>query len=325
VSRPDLKLCIGLIAILAIFGTGASQAASSSKFAGTCIDVSLGNMSWDNIAQLQGPSNDVPATVELSKPKFPLSFFAQCTGFGFAIPLGSRIDSITVTIRGYASVADAVYASSVSSLKPGTSFSTGAYWGTTYANHLFGPSLFNTPWTAAEINDSGFGFRFRAEYFNGPEGVPVTAVADSMEVTVVYSVGPPTISKQFGASSIPVNTSTTLGITVTNPNAAAALTGIAFSDTLPEGLLVATPNGLTNTCGGTATAAAGGGSLSLTGGTLAATESCTIQITVTGTTLGVKPNTTSTVTSTEGGAGTTSNTAILTVFLPELIYENGFE
>ena len=186
-GRPDLRLCVGLIAVLAIFGTGASQAATSSKFAGTCIDVSLGNMSWDNIAQLQGPSDDVPATVELSKPKFPLSFYAQCTGFGFAIPLGNKIDSITVVIRGYASVATAVFASSVSSLKPGTSFSNGGFWGTTYANHFIGPSLFNTPWTAAEINDSGFGFRFRAEYFNGPEGVPVTAVADSMEVTVEYS------------------------------------------------------------------------------------------------------------------------------------------
>jgi uncharacterized repeat protein (TIGR01451 family) len=58
-----------------------------------------------------------------------------------------------------------------------------------------------------------------------------------------------------------------LTFTVTNPNQS-DLTGVAISDTLPSGLVVATPNNVSNACGGTVTAAAGTGAVSLASGTL---------------------------------------------------------
>ena len=61
-----------------------------------------------------------------------------------------------------------------------------------------------------------------------------------------------------------------------------ALTGVGFTDPLPAGLVVATPNGLTGTCGGTVTAVAGAGSVALVNGALAAGGSCTITLNVTG-------------------------------------------
>jgi hypothetical protein len=136
----------------------------------------------------------------------------------------------------------------------------------------------------------------------------------SASVTVV---APPTITKSFGADSIPLSGATSLSFAVTNPNATASLSGVAFSDTLPTGLVVATPsNGLTGSCGtGTITAAAGSGSVSLSGGTLAASASCTFAVNVTGSTSGTKNNTTSTISSTEGGAGGTAS-ASLTVNSP---------
>lgn len=130
---------------------------------------------------------------------------------------------------------------------------------------------------------------------------------------------PPTITKAFGAASILVGANTSLTFTLNNPNTSLALTGVAFSDTLPAGLQVATPNSLTTTCSGTVTAAAGSGSISLAGGTLAANASCTISLNVTGIAAGVQNNTTGPISSTESGAGATSNTASITVIGPPSI------
>jgi fimbrial isopeptide formation D2 family protein len=129
---------------------------------------------------------------------------------------------------------------------------------------------------------------------------------------------PPSITKAFGAAQIPLNGTTSLTFTINNPNTNLALTGIAFTDSLPAGLVVATPNALNNTCGGTATAVAGSGSISLSGGTLAASASCTVSVNVQGTTAGVKNNSV-TVSSTEGGIGNTSNASITVVGAPVLI------
>ena len=46
-------------------------------------------------------------------------------------------------------------------------------------------------------------------------------------------VSPPTISKAFGAATIPLGGTTTLTFTYANPNAGTDLTGVSFSDTLP--------------------------------------------------------------------------------------------
>src|SRR5262249_8281093 len=129
----------------------------------------------------------------------------------------------------------------------------------------------------------------------------------------------PTITKAFGAASILVNASTSLTFTINNPNTTLGLTGIAFTDSLPAGLKVATPNGLSSSCGGTTTAAAGSGSISLSAGTLAANASCTISLNVTGVAAGVQNNTTGPISSTESGAGQPSNTATITVIGPPAI------
>src|SRR5262249_12369322 len=79
----------------------------------------------------------------------------------------------------------------------------------------------------------------------------------------------------------------------------------------PAGLAVASPNGLTGSCGG-GTISAASGSISLANATLAAAASCTFNVNVQASSAGVKVNTTSAVTSNEGRAGVTG-TAKLTV------------
>ena len=130
---------------------------------------------------------------------------------------------------------------------------------------------------------------------------------------------PPGIAKAFGVPAIALNGTTTLTFTLTNPVANAdALTGVAFTDTLPAGLVVATPNGLTGSCGGTITATAGTNVVSLANGTIAAGGTCTFGVDVTGTSSGAKQNITGAVTSTNGGNGGTA-TANLSVLLPPVI------
>src|SRR5262249_2981002 len=80
---------------------------------------------------------------------------------------------------------------------------------------------------------------------------------------------PPTITKSFSDATIPLNSSTTLTFK-TSYSAPMPVAGGGFTATLPAGLVVATPNNLHNTCGGTATAVAGSSTVSLSGATLSA-------------------------------------------------------
>ena len=124
-----------------------------------------------------------------------------------------------------------------------------------------------------------------------------------------YAVAP-TFSKTFGAPTVLLNNSTSLTFMIANSNGV-ALTGVGFTDSLPSGLVVSTPNGLTGNCGGgTVTAVAGSGSVSLSGGTITANGSCNISVNVTGITGGVQNNVTGTVTSANGGTGLTASASI---------------
>lgn len=134
----------------------------------------------------------------------------------------------------------------------------------------------------------------------------------SADITVqTTSASPPTIAKSFGAASIAVNGSTSLTFTITNPNASSSLSGINLTDSLPAGLVVSTPNGLVDGCGGV-TAVAGSGTISLVDIGLAANASCTYSVNVTGTTPGTKNNTTGVVTSDQGAGGTAFASLIVT-------------
>ena len=128
---------------------------------------------------------------------------------------------------------------------------------------------------------------------------------------VTASLSPPNIGKVFGISPIVVGQTSSLTITITNPNAGTALTGVAFSDSLPAG--VTAPNASGSGCGGTVTVSAN--VISLVGGTLTAGGNCAIPVTVTGAQAQVAQwvNTINSVTSIEAGTNSTPATADITV------------
>ncbi|MDD4929565.1 MAG: hypothetical protein PHP85_09840 [Gallionella sp.] len=114
-----------------------------------------------------------------------------------------------------------------------------------------------------------------------------------------------TASKTFNTTFIHGGGTTISTITLTNPNSQ-ALTGAAFTDTLPAGLAVNTVPAASTTCaGGAVSAVAMAGSFSLSGGTIPANGSCTIVVTITSADKTVAQN--NTVTNTLAAGAITTN------------------
>jgi hypothetical protein len=128
----------------------------------------------------------------------------------------------------------------------------------------------------------------------------------------------PTLSKAFNPAAITIGGTSTVTLTLTNPNAT-PLTNAAFSDTLTN--MSAAGGAVGGTCAGIApgSLSAGATGLSFSGITIPASGSCTVTFDVTSSTIGVQPNTASGVTATEtSAAGTPSNTASLIVTCPAI-------
>jgi len=109
---------------------------------------------------------------------------------------------------------------------------------------------------------------------------------------------PAEMNKSFSPISIAAGGVSRLSVTIFNPNAF-QLTNASWTDNLisvQPGLTIASPVGLTNSCGGAVAAAAGSTTLSLSGGTVpaqvgATPGSCTVSINITSTTPGNLINT----------------------------------
>jgi len=135
-------------------------------------------------------------------------------------------------------------------------------------------------------------------------GAAVCAVATAGPAAL-----PPTLVKQFASPAIAVGESTLMTITVSNPNAAFQLSGIAFDDTLPGGLAILNTGSSSNGCLGTFNQASDG--IALSGVALAGNGSCTITVHVTGISPGLKVNTTSAVGSDQTIDGSSASATIL--------------
>jgi hypothetical protein len=150
----------------------------------------------------------------------------------------------------------------------------------------------------------------------GVSVVLVVAVLTAVPGTAL-AAAPPVTAMSFTPSGIQANGTSTVTVTITDPaaNSGVALQGVAFTDDLPANLLIANPSGLGNTCGGTASAAAGSNGLSLANGSVAAGSSCTVTAVVTGPDTGSFLNSTGQVTTTNAGTGAAA-TATLTIAAP---------
>jgi len=147
-------------------------------------------------------------------------------------------------------------------------------------------------------------------------------VAALISGTQVYAQGgPPTFAKEFQPSTIGPGSSSTLVFTINNTDPTPA-TDLAFTDMLPAGVTVADGSNPTTTCDGTLTAPEGSDTITLSGGQVGASTTCTISVNVTSSTGGTHTNTSGDLTSSAGNSG--SATADLTVSLARIGFFKSF-
>lgn len=166
-------------------------------------------------------------------------------------------------------------------------------------------------------------------YTNSATGLIGTALidttlstTDNVPATATTTIlAAPTISKAFAPTALAIGRISALTLSLTNPNNALTLNGVAVSDTLPTGLIFATPSAAATTCTG-ATLSVSGGTISITGGTLTAAQSCTVLANVTSTVNATYINTTGTVSSSNGGTGGTASATV--VFTPKPTISKSF-
>jgi hypothetical protein len=103
-----------------------------------------------------------------------------------------------------------------------------------------------------------------ATNINGPAACTATAV----------------LTATYGLSNIIVGSTTSLTLRLTNPTAGQSVSGLGYIYTLPAGLNIASPNALSNTCGGTVTVS--GNVITVSGaGMSSTTPNCAITLNTT--------------------------------------------
>ncbi|MGH9458525.1 MAG: hypothetical protein ACRD2J_12910, partial [Thermoanaerobaculia bacterium] len=181
-------------------------------------------------------------------------------------------------------------------------------------------STFNPPTVSTGLNATGLTY-FRIYTFNSGNTNPGSDVnIDNVTFTGCLVAQHPTITKALSPDPVAVGGTSTLTITLSNPNTT-ALTGAAFTDALPSGVAVAaTPAALTTCTGATFAPLAGATTLTFSGGTIPASGSCTVQVDVVATTSGPHLNVTGFLATTESGTNTSSTgAATLTALQPPTI------
>jgi len=127
----------------------------------------------------------------------------------------------------------------------------------------------------------------------------------------------PGFSKAFLPDTIGPGSTTQLRFEINNSESATLVTGIAFSDTLPAGVVIATPASVFTDCvEGVLSAPDGGSTISLSGARLGANRTCSVTVNVTSSVPGSHMNVSGNLTSSAGSSGTATATLTVTTARP---------
>jgi uncharacterized repeat protein (TIGR01451 family) len=163
-------------------------------------------------------------------------------------------------------------------------------------------------------------------YTNPPVTLTSAQAPAVQSAPVNLSVNPvtaPTFAKSFSPSTTLAGVPVTLSFSITN-NSGIQLTGLSFTDSLPAGLLVATPPNFTNTCGGSFAPTSGAALITLSGGTLAANATCTVTVQVVAASVGTYTNPAVTLTSNQAPAVQSAPTNLSVISVPPPMFNKQF-
>jgi len=127
----------------------------------------------------------------------------------------------------------------------------------------------------------------------------------------------PDFSKVFQPATIGPGSTSTLVFTIDDSTTQTGpVSSLAFTDTLPAGVTIASPAQALSLCGGSLTAPAGGGTITFSGGTLGVGAACSISVDVTSSTAGTHSNFTGSLTSNVGTGGFANADLTVSTALP---------
>ncbi|MGZ5569752.1 MAG: DUF7933 domain-containing protein, partial [Usitatibacter sp.] len=148
----------------------------------------------------------------------------------------------------------------------------------------------------------------------------ITGLAGGLVANVndTLNVVGPTLTKTIGPSPAIVSTPSTLTFTITNGAGSPQQQPLAFTDTLPAGLVVASAPVATQ-CNGTVTAVVASNTITFAGGNLAAGQaSCTISVDVTSAAVGTYTNAPGNMSGLSAGMTNSANASVTFYSIPVL-------
>ncbi len=229
ITGADTTVDVGTT--VTISGPDASAGANSPSASS-----SSGAPAWSNTSNVY-TSNNSYATDVISSNNTGGSLNAS--GYGFAIPATAIVRGITVSVIRKSNISGHTQDSSVYLLKAGaqagSNHQIGGTWGTSNTTKTYGGAsdLWGTSWTAADVNNAGFGVKFTAK----TDATGTTASVDYISVTVTYSND----TNGIGASGSPVKEAN-IGDTCTY-NAQTAHTPCTSTDHVYATTISSTPAG----------------------------------------------------------------------------------
>jgi uncharacterized repeat protein (TIGR01451 family) len=146
--------------------------------------------------------------------------------------------------------------------------------------------------SAGTTASGGFAGGINYGALSGSSGTTATVAAADVVGVSSGCECTPTVAKSFATSPVSPGSPSVMSVAVTNNNPDLALTGMAFTDTYPSGLVnAAAPNPTKSCTTATLAAAANGGSFAVSAATVPAASTCTYTATTTVTSTGDKVNT----------------------------------